>query len=95
MPASRARRRVHGAAVPDADLARQREVVEAFSAAAREDDIAALVALLDPEAVVRVDGAARAGISVVRGAATVAEQVLATGGFAWLARMTQPARAWS
>src|SRR6266568_7721212 len=50
MLASRARRRVHGAAVPDADLARQREVVDAFLAAAREGDFAALVALLDPEA---------------------------------------------
>ncbi len=40
------------------------------------------MALLDPEAVVRVDGAARAGISVVRGAAAVAEQVLVTGGLA-------------
>ena len=87
MLASRARRRVHGAAVPDADLARQREVVEAFLAAAREGDFAALVALLDPEAVVRVDGAARGGISVVRGAAAVAGQVLATGG---LARRAQP-----
>ena len=91
MLASRARRRVHGAAVPDADLTRQREVVDAFFAAARDGDFAALVALLDPEAVVRIDGAARAGISVVRGAAAVAEQVLATGGFARLARMAQPA----
>ena len=90
MLASRARRRVHGAAVPDPDLARQREVVDAFFAAAREGDFDALVALLDPEAVVRVDGAARVGISVVRGAAAVAEQVLATGGFARLARMAQP-----
>ena len=89
MLASRARRRVHGAAVPDADLARQREVVDAFFAAARDGDFAALVALLDPEAVVRIDGAA--GISVVRGAAAVAGQVLATGGFARLARMAQPA----
>jgi RNA polymerase sigma factor (sigma-70 family) len=87
MLASRARRRVHGAAVPDADLARQREVVEAFLAAAREGDFAALVALLDPEAVARADGGARAGISVVRGAAAVAGQVLATGG---LARRAQP-----
>ena len=86
MLASRARRRVHGAAVPDADLARQREVVDAFFAAAREGDFAALVALLDPEAVVRLDGAA--GISVVRGAAAVAGQVLATGG---LTGMAQPA----
>jgi RNA polymerase sigma-70 factor (ECF subfamily) len=74
--------------VPDADLARQREVVEAFLAAAREGDFAALVALLDPEAVARADGGARAGISVVCGAAAVAEQVLATGG---LARRAQPA----
>jgi len=88
MLASRARRRVHGAAVPDADLPRQREVVEAFLAAAREGEFAALMALLDPEAVVRVDGAARAGILVVRGAAAVAEQVLTTGG---LTRMAQPA----
>jgi len=91
MLASRARRRVHGAAVPDADLTRQREVVDAFFAAARDGDFAALVALLDPEAVVRIDGAAPAGISVVRGAAAVAEQVLATGGFPRLARMAQPA----
>ena len=88
MLASRARRRVHGAAVPDADLARQREVVDAFLAAARDGDFAALVALLDPAAVVRADGAGRAGILVVRGAAAVAEQVLATGG---LARRAQPA----
>src|SRR5262245_28976686 len=88
MLASRARRRVHGAAVPDADLARQREVVEAFLAAARQGNFAALVALLDPHAVARVDGAAPAGISVVRGAAAVAGQVLATGG---LTRTAQPA----
>ena len=90
MLASRARHRVHGAAVPDPDLARQREVVDAFFAAAREGNFDALVALLDPEAVVRVDGAPRVGISVVRGAAAVAKQVLATGGFARLARMAQP-----
>src|SRR6266498_1559431 len=91
MLASRARRRVQGAApVPDADLARQREVVDAFFAAARDGDFAALVALLDPEVVVRADRAAPAGISVVRGAASVAEQVLATGGFARLG-LAQPA----
>src|SRR5215470_11072420 len=88
MLASRARRRVHGAAVPDADPPRQREVVEAFLAAAREGDLAALVALLDPEAVARIDAAAPAGITVIRGAAAVAGQVLATGG---LARTAQPA----
>src|SRR6266545_4862676 len=59
-------------------------------AAARDGDFAALVALLDPEVVVRADRAAPAGISVVRGAAAVAEQVLATGGFARLG-LAQPA----
>src|SRR6185437_14890002 len=50
--ASRARRRVRGAApVPDADLARQREVVEAYLAAARDGDFDALVAVLDPDVV--------------------------------------------
>jgi ketosteroid isomerase-like protein len=74
--ASRARRRVQGAAaVPDPDLARQREVVDAFLAAAREGDFAALLAVLDPHVVVR--GATPAGVSVlVRGAAAVAEQAL-------------------
>lgn len=54
--ASRARRRVRGAApVPDPDLARQREVVDAFFAAARDGDFDALVAVLDPEVVLRSD----------------------------------------
>jgi len=61
--ASRARRRVKGAApVPDADLARQREVVGAFLAAARDGDFEALVAALDPDVVLRADvGAVPAG----------------------------------
>ncbi|HEX6117551.1 MAG TPA: RNA polymerase sigma factor SigJ [Solirubrobacterales bacterium] len=55
--ASRARRRVRGAApVPDPDLARQREVVDAFLAASREGDFEALVAVLDPDVVLRADG---------------------------------------
>jgi RNA polymerase sigma factor (sigma-70 family) len=55
--ASRARRRVQGEAPrPDADLARQREVVDAFFAAARSGDFDALVAVLDPEVVLRADG---------------------------------------
>jgi RNA polymerase sigma-70 factor (ECF subfamily) len=92
MLASRARRRVRGVApLPDADLARQREVVDAFFAAARDGDFDALVAVLDPEAVVRLEGAAQAGISVVRGGPAVAGQVIATGGFRRLARMAQPA----
>jgi RNA polymerase sigma factor (sigma-70 family) len=92
--ASRARRRVQGAApVPDADLARQREVVDAFFAAARDGDFAALLAVLDPDVVVRADaGAAPVGAwRVVRGAAAVAEQVRTAGGFARLARFSRPA----
>ena len=86
--ASRARRRVRGdAAVPDADLTRQREVVDAFLAASREGDFDALLALLDPNVVVRADhGAVHAGASrEVRGAAAVAET------FSGRARVAQPA----
>jgi RNA polymerase sigma-70 factor (ECF subfamily) len=77
--ASRARRRVRGAApVPDADLARQREVVDAFLAAARGGDFDALVAVLDPDVVLRSDRAAvHAGASTsreVRGAPAVARR---------------------
>jgi hypothetical protein len=55
--ASRARRRVRGAAVvPDVDLARQQAVVDAFFAAAPDGDFAALLAVLDPDIVVRADG---------------------------------------
>jgi RNA polymerase sigma factor (sigma-70 family) len=73
--ASRARRRVQGeTSVPDADLATQREVVDAFLAAAREGNFEALLEVLDPEVVLRADeGAPPIGASrVVRGAATVA-----------------------
>jgi RNA polymerase sigma factor (sigma-70 family) len=75
--ASRARRRVQGAAnVPDADLTRQREVVDAFLAAARNGDFDALVAVLDPDVALRADsGAVPAGASrEVRGAAAVAKR---------------------
>jgi RNA polymerase sigma-70 factor, ECF subfamily len=54
--ASRARRRVHGLPMPDADLARQRDVVDAFFAASRDGDFDALVAVLDPEVELRIDG---------------------------------------
>ena len=58
--ASRARRRVRGSPAPsDAGRARQREVVEAFLRAARAGDLEGLLAVLDPDAVVRIDGAAR------------------------------------
>jgi RNA polymerase sigma-70 factor (ECF subfamily) len=74
--ASRARRRVRGAdaQAPDPDLGRQREVVDAFYAAARHGDLAGLVAVLDPDVVLRSDGGtARPDLSVVlHGAAAVA-----------------------
>jgi RNA polymerase sigma factor (sigma-70 family) len=76
--ASRARRRVRGAQVPDAaaDRPGQRRVVEAFFAAARSGDLAALVAVLDPEAVLRADGgASRPEVSaLLRGAGAVARR---------------------
>src|SRR5215216_5436643 len=77
--ASRARRRVQGAATSaDAGLACQREAVDAFLAASREGDFEALLAVLDPDVVLRIDGGAvRAGLSrEVRGAPAVAEQTL-------------------
>src|ERR671912_1415167 len=55
--ASRARRRVQGAVLaPDADLARQREVVDAFFAASRDGDFDALLEVLDPDVELRIDG---------------------------------------
>ena len=77
--ASRARRRVSGSAPPaDADLDTQRAVVDAFLAASREGDFDALVAVLDPDIVLRADaGASLAGMSrEVRGAAKVASQAI-------------------
>jgi RNA polymerase sigma factor (sigma-70 family) len=75
--ASRARRRVRGAApVPDADLTAQWEVVEAFLAAAREGDFGALVAVLDPDVVLRADGGRTGVTEHLRGAQTVASQAL-------------------
>jgi RNA polymerase sigma-70 factor (ECF subfamily) len=78
--ASRARRRVKGAGLPDPDpdLARQREVVDAFFAAARGGDFDALVAVLDPRVVLRADtGAALpAAALLVHGAEAVARQAL-------------------
>ena len=77
--ASRARRRVQGAApVPDASLTRQREVVDVFLAAVRAGDFDALLAVLDPDVVVRADrGGVPPGASrVFRGARAVADQAL-------------------
>jgi RNA polymerase sigma factor (sigma-70 family) len=80
--ASRARRRVQGQApAPDPDLARQREVVDAFFAAARDGDFDALVAVLDPDVVLRSDGGpARPRMTfVLRGPRAVAGQAFASG----------------
>jgi RNA polymerase sigma-70 factor, ECF subfamily len=78
--ASRARRRVQGAAMrtPDPDPSRQRAVVDAFFAASRGGDLDALLTLLDPEAVLRGDfGPKHPSRSVVvRGAAAVAGSAL-------------------
>ncbi len=88
MLASRARRRVQGAdPVADADLSGQRAVVDAFLAASRGGDFGALLAVLDPDVVLRADPTAvRAGASAaVRGAAAVAET------FSGRARLARPA----
>jgi RNA polymerase sigma factor (sigma-70 family) len=74
--ASRARRRLQGErTVPDADLDTQREVVDAFLAAARDGDFEGLLAVLDPDVVLRADvGPLAGGSRDVRGAANVARQ---------------------
>ncbi len=80
--ASRARRRVRGAAPqPDSDVARQREVVDAFLAASRAGDFEALIAVLDPEVVFRIDtgGVAPPARPPLVGAEAVARQILARG----------------
>jgi RNA polymerase sigma factor (sigma-70 family) len=85
--ASRARRRVRGAAPsPDADLSRQREIVDAFLAASRAGDFEALVQVLDPDVVLRVN--TRAGERLrLRGSEAVAATILERGRpFAPLAR---------
>jgi RNA polymerase sigma-70 factor (ECF subfamily) len=78
------------ARVPDADLTRQREAVDAFLAAARDGDFDALVAVLHPDVVLRADlGVVPPGASrVIRGAPSVAEQALS---FSRLAGSVQPA----
>jgi RNA polymerase sigma factor (sigma-70 family) len=88
--ASRARRRVQGerGAVPDADLDTQRKVLDAFLAASREGDFAALVALLDPDVVLRADFGPRGGSREVRGAETVAGGALS---FSQMGLVVRPA----
>jgi len=76
--ASRARRRVQGRAPTSADLRTQRRVVDAFLAAIGDGNFKALVAVLDPDVVLRADGGAVKGMSrVVRGAQDVAGQAAA------------------
>jgi RNA polymerase sigma-70 factor (ECF subfamily) len=87
--ASRARRRVQGTpAIPDADLTQQREIVDAFLAASRGGDFGALLAVLDPDAVLRMDRAAVSpgAPTEVRGAAALANRAMKGG-----ARAAQPA----
>jgi RNA polymerase sigma factor (sigma-70 family) len=89
--ASRARRRVQGAAaVPDADVADQRRVVDAFFAAARDGDFEALVAVLHPDVVSRSDGGALRpdASALVRGAREVAARALT---YARLSPFVRPA----
>ncbi|MER6381604.1 sigma-70 family RNA polymerase sigma factor [Streptomyces sp. NPDC001250] len=80
--ASRARRRVRGADAPEADLVRQREVVDAFLAAARGGDFEGLLAVLDPDVVARSEAGATVGAAGVASGAK---------SFAHLARVARPA----
>ncbi|MFJ2863030.1 sigma-70 family RNA polymerase sigma factor [Kitasatospora sp. NPDC087314] len=81
--ARRARRRVQGATpAADSDVARKREVVDAFLRAARGGDFEALLAVLDPEVVARSDGGALVPSALRRGAAEVAGQAIAFARFA-------------
>lgn len=85
--ASRARRRVQGAApAADADTTRKREVVNAFLTASRGGDFEALLAVLDPEVVARSDGGTLVPSVLRRGAADVASQAIAFARFAADAR---------
>lgn len=74
--ASRARRRVQGTPqLPEADLGRQSQIVEAFLSASRDGDFEGLLAVLDPDVVFRADSAAQrlGSLAEIRGAAAVAE----------------------
>jgi RNA polymerase sigma factor (sigma-70 family) len=76
--ASRARRRVRSTPEPDADVATQRRVVDAFLAAARSGDFDALIKVLDPDVVFRFDIGAASRRPVLTGAEAVAKHVLST-----------------
>jgi RNA polymerase sigma factor (sigma-70 family) len=78
--ASRARRRIRGAPAPDSDLARQRELVDAFLKATREGDFDALVSVLHPDVVFRHDaGGGRGAQAPIMGAESVARTALGRG----------------
>jgi RNA polymerase sigma factor (sigma-70 family) len=84
--ASRARRRVRGAPRPTGDLGSQREVATAFLRAAQGGDLGALLTLLDPDVVFRVDLGRRGRSSEARGADAVARAILAHAQFTRYAR---------
>jgi RNA polymerase sigma-70 factor (ECF subfamily) len=86
--ASRARRRIRATPAPDADPTAQREVVDAFLAAARDGDFDRLVAVLDPDVVLRADLGPVGGSREVRGAAAVAGQAVT---YSRLGLVMQPA----
>jgi len=88
--ASRARRRVQGAPVPDVGLDGQWAVVDAFLAAARAGDFERLLAILDPDVVLRSDGGAARPqmISLIRGSQAVAEGAMTFRRFAETATRT-------
>lgn len=73
--ASRARRRVQGAATPDPDLARQRKVVDAFLAASRGGDLIGLMAVLDPNVVLHADAVAVLSAKQAEGAPQLAPEM--------------------
>ncbi|MGW1432898.1 sigma-70 family RNA polymerase sigma factor [Streptomyces sp. NPDC002431] len=86
--ASRARRRVQGVApAADTDVARKREVVNAFVTASRSGDFEALLTVLDPEVVARSDGGTLVPSILRRGAADVASQAVTFARFAADARL--------
>jgi RNA polymerase sigma factor (sigma-70 family) len=88
--ASRARHRVQGAPMPDGDLGRQREAVDAFLMATRQGDFNALLAVLDPDVVLHADREIPLGAPTeLRGAPAVAERALT---FSAVAGSTRPAR---
>jgi RNA polymerase sigma-70 factor (ECF subfamily) len=87
--ASRARRRVRGAPEPDADRRRQRELANAFLAAASDGDFAGLLEVLDPNVVLRVDQGAALPVLELRGAEAVARQA---SGYAHLHPFARPVR---